>query len=202
METLSTTFDYLKDVLYCDALDSPARLEAQSFLVAVLHHLVVLLVPLMPYTAEEVFQRMRPHGHSAYPEASLLLDLTFSASLTCGYTSEDAACMELLLKRRKELNQETESSLKEQGVKLKELDVKLPLSESASQWVTSTHFDLALFLGCATVSVCTASHALSFSSTENDKCDRCWRMVVSPEHAVFGRPSLCFRCHTVESVNS
>jgi len=55
----SIYFDILKDRLYTAAAASPRRRSAQTALWEVLHGLVRLLAPLLPFTTDEAWQRMR-----------------------------------------------------------------------------------------------------------------------------------------------
>ncbi|MDQ7059430.1 MAG: class I tRNA ligase family protein [Ghiorsea sp.] len=48
--------DVIKDRLYCDEADSPQRLSAQSTLYDIAHTLVRLIAPIVPMTAEEIWE--------------------------------------------------------------------------------------------------------------------------------------------------
>ncbi len=50
--------DVIKDRLYCSAPDDPARRSAQSALLIILEHLVVLMAPILTFTAEEIWQHL------------------------------------------------------------------------------------------------------------------------------------------------
>ena len=50
--------DVLKDRLYCSAAGDPARRAAQTVLYRLAHTLVRLLAPILPFTAEEVWQHL------------------------------------------------------------------------------------------------------------------------------------------------
>ena len=52
--------DIVKDVLYCDAVDSPARKSVQTAMYVILDSLVRLVAPILCYTADEIWQFM-PH---------------------------------------------------------------------------------------------------------------------------------------------
>ena len=58
-QTMSSTyFDILKDRLYCDNSSWKERLSAQSVLYVILDLLSKVTAPIMPFTAEEVWQHM------------------------------------------------------------------------------------------------------------------------------------------------
>ena len=48
--------DVIKDRLYCSAPDDPARHSAQTALMNILGHLVLLMAPILTFTADEIWQ--------------------------------------------------------------------------------------------------------------------------------------------------
>ena len=50
--------DIIKDRLYCSAPDDPARRSAQSALMIILEYLVVLMAPILTFTADEIWQHL------------------------------------------------------------------------------------------------------------------------------------------------
>ncbi len=50
--------DIIKDRLYCSAPGDPARRSAQSALMIILEHLVVVMAPILTYTADEIWQHL------------------------------------------------------------------------------------------------------------------------------------------------
>ncbi len=48
--------DVIKDRLYCSAPDDPARHSAQTALMTILGHLVLLMAPILTFTADEIWQ--------------------------------------------------------------------------------------------------------------------------------------------------
>jgi len=52
--------DIVKDTLYCEAADSPARKSVQTAMYVILDSLVRLIAPILCYTADEIWQFM-PH---------------------------------------------------------------------------------------------------------------------------------------------
>ncbi|MCU0241624.1 MAG: class I tRNA ligase family protein [Vicinamibacteria bacterium] len=66
--------DVLKDRLYCDALDSQRRRASQTVLHRILKDLTLVMAPVLPVTADEVWERMpQPREESVhlarFPEA-------------------------------------------------------------------------------------------------------------------------------------
>jgi len=57
--------DVIKDRLYCSAPGDPARRSAQSALMTILEYLVVLMAPILTFTADEIWQHLSGgHGKS------------------------------------------------------------------------------------------------------------------------------------------
>ncbi len=57
--------DIIKDRLYCSAPDDQARRSAQSALMIILEYLVVLMAPILTFTADEIWQHLPGcHGKS------------------------------------------------------------------------------------------------------------------------------------------
>jgi isoleucyl-tRNA synthetase len=50
--------DVIKDRLYCSNPDDPARRSAQTALMTILGHLVLLMAPILTFTAEEIWQHL------------------------------------------------------------------------------------------------------------------------------------------------
>lgn len=53
-------FDYAKTTLYTDLLNSPYRRQIQTVFAIILEKLLFLLTPILPHTAEEIYQTL-PH---------------------------------------------------------------------------------------------------------------------------------------------
>jgi len=62
VELSSLYLDIVKDRLYCEAQDSPARRSAQTTLYAILQHLVHLMAPILSFTAEEIWEHAPRSG--------------------------------------------------------------------------------------------------------------------------------------------
>ncbi|ODO00230.1 isoleucine-tRNA ligase [Cryptococcus amylolentus CBS 6273] len=59
VSTLSTLyFDIVKDTLYCEKLDSPARLATVAVLQTVLKRMIQIMAPIIPHLAEELYQNI------------------------------------------------------------------------------------------------------------------------------------------------
>jgi isoleucyl-tRNA synthetase len=189
----SEYFTAVKDTLYCDAADAPRRREAQFVLGRVLDTLVRLLVPVLPYTAEEVFQLARvAMGHR---EASALL-LTLEELALPDVSDAQALASEYgaMTGLKHEVNQYVEArralGMKSAG------QLELVVTVPARHALVSAS-ELADFLGTASVRVqLGAEYAVSVERTRAMLCPRCRRHVKTGEETEEG--ALCARCVGVE----
>jgi len=66
-DTLSATYlAAIKDRLYCDKADSPRRRRAQAAMYLITRDLSLLLAPLLPHTADEVWQTLFSEGECVH----------------------------------------------------------------------------------------------------------------------------------------
>lgn len=215
-------FDSLKDTLYCDAANLPARREAQACLVYLLQRLLVLLAPLMPFTAEEVYLLVR--GKLGYQQASVVMlehthvtRQTRVAGADCGLREgpevtrvfQDLRGVRKALNKLVENSRETEHDLKSTS----RLDVVLRASVEGGRVLEQMGDALLTFLDvaeCAWTSMeaaCEVGAApqpdravdlVTVRLSELAKCERCWRHRVSlPAVAQSGDSCLCARCARV-----
>lgn len=182
-QTSSNYFTAFKDTLYCDASASASRREVQQVLALTLEVLLRLLVPVLPYTAEDVNLQM-----AGDREASAAL-LTW-ASLEWPANPQGAqasAALEELLPLKQACNQFVEKYREEGGLRsCAELNVRTPLPENVT---AQEAMDL---LGVAQVQ---EGREFWVERTSLPSCPRC------REH----RPlftSLCQRCAEVEAVQA
>lgn len=59
---LSSYFETVKDILYCDSLDSERRKSVNCVLNKIGVHYASLSLMVMPYTAEEFWQEFKKHS--------------------------------------------------------------------------------------------------------------------------------------------
>lgn len=181
-------FTAVKDTLYCDAPDAPRRREAQAVLVRMLLLLTRLLVPVLPYTAEEVFQLLRPRLGNA-PATSLQLTLD-AASLTASQAAAAwSPAYEQLRRLRREVNQFVEAGRDDvlKGPAQLELSVTLPTAVPVA--------DLEDFFDCANVAVVLRAGPATVTAyrTALPRCPRCRR------HRKLASRGLCERCEHVDA---
>jgi isoleucyl-tRNA synthetase len=192
--TLSAFYlDILKDRLYCSAAASPERRSAQTVLYRLADTLVRLMAPVLPFTAEEVWQhlpqRETPSVHMArFPAAS-------------GPSEEGLASRwESLRALRDQVNKALEEA-RQGGMIGKSLEAAVELAprDPAVRALCEAYGERlpTLFIVSA-VRLAEASEErpeVSVAVAPGEKCTRCWTVTPSPA-AGEGGP-LCPRCAAV-----
>ncbi|MBO6022766.1 class I tRNA ligase family protein [bacterium] len=56
-------FDIIKDVLYCDSLNSKRRKQIQTTLYLILKNYLIVLAPILPHITEELYQIAKTQFH-------------------------------------------------------------------------------------------------------------------------------------------
>lgn len=176
-------FTALKDTLYCDEPNAPRRREAQFVLGKVLETLMHLLVPVLPYTAEELFQEVRVR--LGYTEStSLLLTL---ATLKLPLAPDRAEVFEQLKQLKQEVNRHVEAN---RGVGLKsaaQLDLKVAMPNPLAA------AELVDYFGAAKVTVHEGSYQVVTARYPALLCVRCRR------HDSSVTAQCCTRCLEAEA---
>ena len=172
-------FDVRKDVLYCDAADSPTRRAYLQVLDALFEAMVRWAAPVIPFTAEEVWGTRFPDAPSIH--------LATWPQVEAGWRDGAlAARWATLLAARERVTEAIEPMRRDKAIRSSlEAEVALPIGELAL-----SAQDLAeLFI----VSQVEDGEELQVEPTTYAKCGRCWRHL--PEVAQEG--DLCHRCATV-----
>jgi isoleucyl-tRNA synthetase len=189
-EVSSGYFTAVKDSLYCDAPDSPARREVQFVLAKLLETFTRLLMPVLPFTAEEAFQAAKPvMGWSE--DSALLLTLDSLRLPVVRDADELLRVFAELGSLKREAHRFAESA-RDQGVKSgAQVDLVVTLPQSFGWLSAST---LSEFFGCASLTTEEGGDfAVRMSVTESCACPRCRRYVVS------NLVVLCERCAKEEA---
>jgi len=179
--------DVIKDRLYCDEAASHQRLSAQSTLYDIAHTLVRLIAPIVPMTAEEIWDFLP--GAS---DESIHLQ-TFN---TVEAVNIDTAGWDEFFAMRERVNAAMDVAKKDKIIGSSvAASVTIPdLDMDFAQAVDESYEQLLI------VAKAEAGDTLNITAAEGIKCPRCY--VVStpahPEHQVHGE--LCARCFDVVAV--
>ncbi|HHV44600.1 MAG TPA: isoleucine--tRNA ligase [Firmicutes bacterium] len=197
--------DVLKDTLYCDAADSFARRSAQTAMYQILLKLTQLAAPLIPHTADEIWQHARQLDPSLEESVHLT---TWSVS---DVDEEELTKWERFLRVRRVAMKalEEKRAFKEIGSS-NEAVVSMYVDEEAYGALLPFLNDLERLLMVSKVTVhrtdtlpetgvsleeCPGVKA-KVEVTDAEKCERCWRYLSSVgEDEEF--KDLCARCVAV-----
>jgi isoleucyl-tRNA synthetase len=187
--------DVVKDRAYCSGRRSPERRSAQTAMFTVLRDSLLLLAPILSFTAEEAwahvpdFAGKEPSVHlGEFPAGRDWLEGARPSFL------ED---MERLLavreKALKELEKAREAKLIGNSLEAR-VTLKAPAAEAA--FLEARTKDLAALLIVSRVAVVdsgTGALAVEVAKAEGVKCERCWNYATDVG-AVAARPTFCARC--------
>ncbi|RAP35380.1 hypothetical protein DID80_06495, partial [Candidatus Marinamargulisbacteria bacterium SCGC AAA071-K20] len=162
-DTLSSLYCVaVKDRLYCDAKNSKRRIETQYTLWQTVDTLCHLLAPLLPHTADEVFQAL-------YNNKNESIHLKTGQNIAFE-TSND---WDKLLEIRSEVLKSLENS-KEQGIE-NTLDAGILIGKE-SNLLSAFQDDLADIFTVSRVTITEDATELSVTDLRNEpRCERSWK---------------------------
>ena len=176
-------FDIRKDCLYCDAKADPKRRAYRTVLDTLFHALVRYAAPIIPFTAEEVWQSRFPnHEESVHFLEWPLVD--------ADWTDEGLdAKWDELRSQRDQVNEAIEPLRREKVIRSSlEADVTM------GQLVPSDGVNFAEIAIVARIEM-GKGDGIAVKPSDWHKCGRCWRLL--PEVEEDG--ALCHRCDEVLS---
>jgi isoleucyl-tRNA synthetase len=200
VELSSLYLDVLKDRLYADAPFSPSR-SAALFVLARLHdNLARLLAPLMPHTAEELWE-YAPAAQERLP--SIHLSEFLEAEPTWDDENRDARWA-LLLKLREAVLVALESLRRTKKIgSAQEAKVQI-VTNRPEHWLPEREL-LATLCIVSEVEIIpdpdAAAEQITADRSPYAKCERCWNYRKSVGESA-QHPSLCDRCvQVIEELN-
>ena len=204
-ETLSAVYaDVLKDKLYCDGEDDPARRASQAVLYNALHCVVIAMAPVLSFTSDEAWGFMK-HLPGA-PDNVFLAD--FPSTVPFEAAADDD--MDARLELRSRISGLIEARRpRKKGEKVdgqigssQEAEVTLTVAADAVDHWSGLAEELAQLAIVSSVSVVAGTPTdasgvdVGVEPSTLSKCPRCWnyRSSVGSHSA---HPELCGRCATV-----
>jgi len=183
--------DVLKDRLYTTKADSPARRSAQTALYHITRSLLLLLGPVLCFTADEAWAVFTRNDD----DSTLFHTLHEFPSLP--QASEEALMSkwDAIRALRAEVNREVEvlRSADKLGSSL-QAEVAITASGDLLSWLQSLGSDLKFVLIVSAVTVSEGSETrITVTPSTHAKCDRCWHYRADVgTHA--GHGAVCGRC--------
>ncbi len=190
--------DVLKDRLYTEKADSPARRAAQTAMYLILDALTRMLTPILAYTADEIWRYM-PHRASDDRENVLFNDMPKPVALEVA--DDFIATWDRIHALRDTVKKSLEVVIKEKVVKTSlETCVVLKASGGDYAFISSVLPELKAAFIVSDVKLIEADGELSveIQKAEGEKCERCWgySATVGESHE---HPTLCARCAAILS---
>ena len=172
VNTLSKTYlDYIKDPMYCDAPTAPNRQNAEQACFEIIQILVRLLMPLLPFTADEVYRRLPgvSEGDCVLYQAIATEDLRPDAAL--------ADQVNLLRQFRDRVYEQLEPWRNESGIKdTQDIAVTIQAAGSEKDLAEQLALDLPLFLKVAEIhwspAIAPDQFLCTFAASTLPKCER------------------------------
>ncbi len=206
-ETLSSVYlDVLKDTLYCEAADSPSRRASQAVMYEALRRLVVVMAPILSFTADEVWGFMK-HTDSD-PSNVFLSDFPTTPEGWRDLKVEEEFEEKFSLRSRIKSLIEARRP-KKRGEKLpgqlgssQEAVVTMTVAAAAVETWRQAAAEIAELAIVASVEVVVGNPSdesgvdLAVEPSTHDKCPRCWNHRADIG-SVEATPELCGRCATV-----
>ncbi|MBX3096634.1 MAG: isoleucine--tRNA ligase [Fimbriimonadaceae bacterium] len=181
----------IKDTMYCDATASPRRRGAQTACWRVLRRLVPLVMPILPHTADEVWERMPGSDESVF-----LATIPPINAIDAGLDDR----VKRLLALRDRMNVQLEQWRNASGVKDgSEAAVAATLPASEAESLRYFGPDIAMLFKVAEFEISDGTEAFSFTKSELPRCERCrMRRPDAQELNLEGDPVvICGRCRAV-----
>ena len=190
--------DVLKDRLYTEKADSPARRAAQTSMYLILDALTRMLAPILAYTADEIWHFM-PHRSGDDPENVLFNDMPSTAAIEV--ESDFTALWDRIHELRDTVKRSLEPVIKDKIVKSSlETCVTLRASGEELEFLNKVLPELCAVFIVSDVRVEEADGELTVevAKAEGEKCERCWAYS-STVGECHEHPTLCARCAAILS---
>ncbi|KEY99773.1 isoleucine--tRNA ligase [Sphingomonas sp. BHC-A] len=187
-------FDIRKDCLYCDAKSDPKRRAYRTVLDTLFHALVRYAAPIIPFTAEEVWQ-------SRYPNPEESVHFLEWPEVDIGWVDENIGDKWSHIRElRDDVNEAIEPLRRDKIVRSSlEAEVSVRVKDAMlAERASSVDFSEICITASAAVSGFTDDsidelRQISVEPSTKHKCGRCWRLL--PEVEEDG--ALCDRCEEV-----
>ena len=196
--------DVLKDRLYVEKKDGHLRRSAQTAIYVILRQLTLMLAPILPFTAEEIWQYL-PESKD-YDKSSVMLNDMPKPELGLA-TDEFMAKWDRIHAVRDDVNKALELARAGKVIgKSLEAKVILHCTGELMDFVKSIHADLPTLFIVSAVELTEDGEgqnkgeveglSVDVVAAEGEKCERCWIYsdTVGKDH---DHPTLCARCAQV-----
>ena len=178
--------DVIKDRLYCDAPDSARRCSARATLYQIVDHLIRLIAPILPFTAEEAWAHLPSSSDESIHLQTFRTTKTVSIHEAAWFHFEEL---------REQVNCALDIAKKEKKIG-SALEACVTISEGSHKLLQTLGEPLEQLLIVAEVRV---GDAIRVELAEGLKCPRCWNVSVAADPTHAEHAELCARCLSVIS---
>jgi len=186
--TLSSFYlDILKDRLYSSGKDWQIRRSSQTALSIILDNLIKLVAPIMPHTAEEVWQFMNREEESIFLSKYPVINPEYN-------DSEIVTRWEKIKEVREAVNASLEVA-KNDKIIAKPMEAKLVVTADSAtiELLKSCGEELTAYFIVSQIELKEGDFSVEVIPAEGKKCVRCW-LVKEDIGADSNHPELCKRC--------
>ena len=176
--------DIIKDRLYCDATDSARRMSAQSTLYDIAHTLVRLIAPIVPITAEEIWEFL-PGAEAGSIHLQNFVEVSDVAIDNDGWDKFFAM--------REQVNTAMDVAKKDKVVG-SSIAAKVSIADLDMGFAKSVGESYEQLLIMAEV---TSGDALNIEAADGIKCPRCWNVSKPADTTHDIHNEVCPRCFDV-----
>ncbi|MDQ6989369.1 MAG: isoleucine--tRNA ligase, partial [Mariprofundaceae bacterium] len=176
--------DVIKDRLYCDAANSTRRLSAQSTLYDIAHALIRLVAPIIPVTAEEMWEFL-PHAKAESIHLQTFADVQD--------VDIDIAAWDAFFTMREQVNTAMDVAKKDKII-----------GSSVAAHVTIPALDMSFAKDVAEdyeqlfiVAKASAGDSFNIQAAEGSKCPRCYVVAQPAQAEHHTHHAICPRCFDV-----
>lgn len=187
--------DAIKDRMYCDGKDWPSRRSAQAACHRVLTRLVLLSAPIIPHTAEEVYERI-PNPVRLASVHLEVLEMPSEDRLDAIEGNEQQARFAALIELRSAIFAEFEKWKAESAAKdSQDVIVSVKVDAVLIELLRGFGEELPNLLKFSWVEIGEGASAPVFRESEFAKCERC--RLRRPDVVLLDETPLCERCRKV-----
>lgn len=198
----SLYFDILKDRLYCGGRDSVERRGSQTAMSIVLATLARVIAPILPFTADEIWESMPSRPDDGASDGSICVFLSQIEDPDAAWKDDDLVeRFETLWEIRGTITKALEQSRKE-GLIGGSLDAKVvlgaaPKTKTFLETFAPEALEEILIVSQLAVGEGGDELAIEIVKADGEKCGRCWKWSPSVGKGGEKDQELCERCHTV-----
>ena len=188
--------DVLKDRLYTEKKDSPARRAAQTTIYIILDAMTRMIAPILAYTSDEIWKYM---PHRADHDAECVIFNSMPEVIEIALEENFISNWDKIHELRDTVKKHLEVAVKDKMIKSSlEATVTLKASAAELDFIKSVENELASAFIVSDVIVESGDGELevTVNKAEGEKCERCWCYSKTVgENA--DHPTLCARCAAV-----